>query len=395
MKPRMRATDVVSVAAASLSSRRVRAVLSIIGVSIGIAAVVAVLGITRSSQADLLGKVDRLGTNLLTVTSGRTLGGGDASLPAGSAAAVSRTQWVQGAAPTADLSGIGAFRTDLIPPYLGGGLAVRACDPALLSALDGRLAAGRFLDEATTHYPVTVLGHAAATHLGITELSGNPRVFLGGQWFAVAGVLEPFELAPEIDNSALVGFPVATSKFGFNGHPSRIYVRADTGHTAEVAAMLGRAANPAHPEEVSVSRPSDALAARLAIADSGTALFLGLGAVALFVGGVGIANVMVISVLERRNEIGLRRALGATRRHVAVQFMAEALLLTLGGGATGILIGAAISYAVATQRGWQVLIPASAVWMGMAAAVVIGVLAGLYPAFRAARLSPTDALRAM
>lgn len=395
MKPRMRATDVVSVAAASLSSRRVRAVLSIIGVSIGIAAVVAVLGITRSSQADLLGKVDRLGTNLLTVTSGRTLGGGNASLPPGSAAAVSRNQWVQGAAPTADLAGIGAFRTDLVPGHLGGGLAVRACDPALLSTLDGRLAAGRFLDEATTHYPVTVLGHTAATHLGITELSGNPRVFLGGQWFAVAGVLEPFELAPEIDNSALVGFPVATSQFGFDGRPSRIYVRADTDHTADVAAMLGRAANPAHPEEVSVSRPSDALAARLAIADSGTALFLGLGAVALFVGGVGIANVMVISVLERRNEIGLRRALGATRRHVAVQFMTEALLLTLGGGAAGILIGAAISYAVATQRGWQVLIPASAVWMGMAAAVVIGVLAGLYPAFRAARLSPTDALRAM
>lgn len=395
MKPRMRATDVVSVAAASLSSRRVRAVLSVIGVSIGIAAVVAVLGITRSSQADLLGKVDRLGTNLLTVTSGRTLGGGNASLPLGSAAAVARTQWVQGAAPTADLAGIGAFRTDLVPRYLGGGLAVRACDPALLSTMDGRLAAGRFLDDATAHYPVTVLGHAAATHLGITELSGNPRVFLGGQWFTVAGVLEPFELAPEIDNSALVGFPVAASQFGFDGHPSRIYVRADTYHTADVAAMLGRAVNPAHPEEVSVSRPSDALAARLAIADSGTALFLGLGAVALFVGGVGIANVMVISVLERRNEIGLRRALGATRRHVAVQFMAEALLLTLGGGVTGILIGAAIIHLVATQRGWQVLIPASAVWMGMAAAVVIGVLAGLYPAFRAARLAPTDALRAM
>jgi putative ABC transport system permease protein len=395
MKSRLRLADLLPVSTVGLQTRPARAALSVLGVAIGIAAMVSVLGITRSSQADLLARIDRLGTNLLTVASGRSLQGDDAKLPAGAGTAAARTDGVLTAASTAALASVHVYRTDRMPANRAGGLSVVACDPSLMSTLDGKLAAGRFLDSAITRYPATVLGSEAAQVLGVTDVADMPRVYIGGQWFTVVGILRPVELAPEVDSSALIGFPIATATFGYDGHPSEIYVRTVTDRTSDVADLLARAAKPGHPEEVAVTRPSDLLEARLAITGGATTLFLGLGAVALLVGGIGIANVMVISVLERRNEIGLRRALGAARRHVAVQFLIESLLLGITGGAVGVIFGTAVTYGLAYQRGWQPLIPGIAIAAGLSAAAVIGAFAGLYPALRAARLSPTEALRSL
>ncbi|GAA4608546.1 ABC transporter permease [Actinoplanes octamycinicus] len=390
----MRAADLLPVSTVGLRSRPGRTVLSIVGVAIGIAAMVAVLGVTRSSQADVLAQIDRVGTNLLTVANGRTTRGDEAELPSTAGAAVARTEGVLSSAATATLP-VRVYRNDRIPSGRTGGLSVRVADPALADTLDAAVAHGRFLDPALIRYPAVVLGHYAATVLGIGDVSGQPRVWLGERWFTVVGVLAPVELAPELDAAALIGAPVAEADFGYRGHPTRIFVRAETSRTTEVAGLLGRAADPAHPEEVAVSRPSEALTARVEVASGTTVLLLGLGAVALLVGGIGIANVLVISVLERRTEIGLRRALGATRGHVGAQFLTESLLLGVGGGVAGVVLGTLITFAMAAARGWQTLVPAQAVGAGLAAAVLIGGCAGLYPAMRAARLSPTEALRTM
>jgi putative ABC transport system permease protein len=394
-RSRLRPGDLLPVGTVGLRARRLRAGLSALGVAIGIAAIVAVLGITRSSQAGLLAQIDRLGTDLLTVTNGRSIQGQEAQLPARAAGMLGQIDGVRQVAPTAQLAGVNVYRTDQIPPAQTGALTVRAADPGLLDTLDGHVRHGTFLNAATARYPTVVLGDQAAATLGIARLDQPTRVWLGGHWFTVVGILEPLPLAPELDRSALVGFPVAARLLGYQGHPSRIYLRTTTQQTTQVAGLLAATADPQHPEQVQASRPSDALTARVAAKAATTGLFLGLGAVALLVGGIGIANVMVIGVLERRSEIGLRRALGAARGHVAAQFLVESLLLAALGGTTGVAIGAAITVGVADRQQWAVQLPALAVWGGLTAAVAVGVVAGLYPALRAARLAPTDALRSV
>jgi putative ABC transport system permease protein len=299
---------------------------------------------------------------------------------------------VQGASAVAAVSGT-VRRTDLIPNTDTGGLNVLAAEPNLAATLRTRLRSGTFLNRATARYPTVVLGAEAAETLAIDSVAGHPRVFIGGQWFTVVGILDRVALAPSIDMSAIIGFPIAKERFGIDGSASAIYVRALPSEIDAVMAVLPATANPKAPNEIQVTRPSDALAARAATDDALTALLLGLGGVALLVGGVGIANVMVISVLERRSEIGLRRALGATRRHVRMQFLLEAVGLATAGGILGVLLGAAITAFYAQTRAWTVTVPASGLAAGVAAALVIGGLAGLYPAARAARLAPAEAIK--
>ena len=391
---RLTPSDVLRTGSLGLRTRRVRAGLSALGIAIGIAAMVAVLGISASSRADLLAELDRLGTNLLTVTPGQTLFGETAALPKEAVGMIGRIGPVQSVSATGSVSAT-VRRSDLIPESETGGLAVKAARTDLLGVLGGRVRSGTFLNGATERYPAVVLGSVAASRLGIERAEPGVVVRIGDHWFSVVGILDPVPLAPEIDRSALIGFPVAESLLGFSGNPSTIYERSDDDAVEAVRSVLGATANPENPEEVRVSRPSDALAARAATNDAFNALFLGLGGVALLVGGVGIANVMVISVLERRSEIGLRRALGATRGQIRSQFLTESLLLSGLGGIGGAALGTVVTVAYATSRSWSIVVPPISLTGAMVAALAIGALAGLYPAVRAARLAPTDALRSI
>jgi ABC-type lipoprotein release transport system permease subunit len=388
---RLSAGDVARVGAVGLRTRPLRVVLSALGIALGIAAMVAVVGISASSRADLNARLDRLGTNLLTVTPGQTMFGEEAKLPKESVGMVRRIGPVLSASATGVVDAT-VRRTDKIPENETGAISVLAARTDLLGTVGGHVRSGTWLNEATARHPAVVLGSTAAQRLGIDRAAPDVQVWLGGRWFTVVGILDPVELAGELDSAALVGFDVAGRLLGFDGHPTRLYERSTEASVDAVRDVLPRTANPKNPEEVLVSRPSDALAAKAAADTTFTGLLLGLGAVALLVGGVGVANTMVISVLERRSEIGLRRALGATRGQIRVQFLAESLLLSLLGGVVGALLGAAVTGGYAATRDWPTSVPAWVLAGGVVATLLIGTVAGAYPAMRAARLAPTTAL---
>jgi putative ABC transport system permease protein len=389
---RLHPSDLARVASVGLRTRRLRASLSALGIAIGVAAIVAVLGLSSSSQAGLLSQIDRLGTNLLTVTNGQGLSGKTAELPLAAPAMIARIDPVTSVAETAKVTGA-VYRSPLIPAIDSNAIGVQAASLDLSSLLSVKVVQGEYLNAATAREPVAVLGAAAAQRLGIDRLYPGERIWVAGQWFYLVGILGPAELTPEIESSVLVGFPAARRYLAANGHANTVYVRAQDEQVAAVQSVLAQTANPEAPNEVDVSQPSSTLTARADAKSALNGLFLGLGAVALLVGAVGVANIMVISVLERRSEIGLRRALGATKGQIRTQFLSEAILLALAGGAAGVAMGALATAVYASTKGWEVVVPATAWAGGFGAALLIGAVAGLLPAIRAARLAPADALR--
>ncbi|WP_433537492.1 ABC transporter permease [Micromonospora sp. CA-249363] len=392
--PRLAPSDVLRLGLLGLTSRRMRAALSALGISIGIATMIVVVGIPASSQRDLMDQLSALGTNLLRA---EPVPDQDPPvlLPEESVAMVDRIGPVETVSAVANTHRT-VRRSDAMDPYDTSGLTTLATRPDLLDTVNGRVRVGRFLDDGTARLPTAVLGYVAASRLGFATVdpAQPPQVLVGERWFTVIGVLDPLPIAPDLDRSVLVGWDAARDLLGFDGHPTVVYVRAREAALEDVRAVLPATLDPQLPGLIQVSRPSDALAAKRATENTFSALFLGLAAVALLVGGIGVANTMVISVLERRREIGLRRALGANRGQIRVQFLTESVLLSVLGGAAGAVLGVLATVGYAGYQGWPPTIPVISVVGGIAGALLVGMVAGVYPSIRAARLTPTEALAA-
>jgi putative ABC transport system permease protein len=392
---RLRFSDLTRLSTVGLRTRKLRAGLSALGIAIGVAAIVAVLGLSSSSQAGLLNEISQLGTNLLTVSNGQSVTGAPAELPITAPPMIGRIGGVQQVQTTGTVSGANAYRNPYIPSIDTNALTVQAASLDLLPVVATTVAQGHYLNAATAQEPVAVLGAAAAQRLGIDRIYPGERIWVGGHWLYVAGTLRPAVLVSAVDSSVLVGYPAAEKYLGFDGHPSTIYVRTQYDRVTAVDDLLAATANPENPNQVNVSQPSSVLVAQADAKSALNGLFLGLGAVALLVGAVGVANIMIISVLERRSEIGLRRALGATKGHVRTQFLSEAVLLGLLGGVVGVALGVASTSVYAHTKGWATVVPPEAWLGGFAASLIIGAGAGLMPALRAARMTPTQALWSM
>ena len=391
-RSRLRLADVLRLGGTGIKARPTRAFLSALGIAIGIAAMISVVGISASSRAQLSAQLDSLGTNLLTATAGQDLFGNSSSLPQDSVGKVRLIDNVQSASSTGLVKNSLVYRTPLIDKNASGGITTLAADKSLLDVVAGQVDKGTWLNEATSKYPATVLGQTAAQRLGV--VSPGTKVWIGGNWFTVVGILKPVVLAPELNNAALIGQGVASDLLGHDAKPTTVYTRSQDAAVPTVRKLLAPSISPQAPNEVKVSRPSDALEAKNAADKAFTGLLLGVGSIALLVGGIGVANTMIISVLERRREIGLRRALGAMRGHILVQFMTEALLLASLGGALGCVIGIGVTAGMSAANGWPFTLPVIAVVGGLGVTIAIGALAGVYPAVRASRTPPTAALNA-
>lgn len=387
--------DILRLGLLGLRTRRLRALLSALGIGIGIATIVLVTGIPASSNAALQTKLAALGTNILEAEPVPNPQGPPVSLPVDSVGMAERIGPVTDAAQTADTQAT-VQRTDKLDPGQSSGITVLATSLDLPKVLNGQMLSGRFLDATTQNFPTVVLGYVAAGWLGIDRIGPQPpQIYVGGHWFTVVGILGPMPLAPDVERSVLVGWGAAERELGFAGHPTAVYVKADEPAIDAVRAVLPATLYPPLSGLVTVSRPSDALAAKLDVETNFSALFLGLAGVALLVGGVGVANTMFVSVLERRGEIGLRRALGASRGQIRAQFLTEAVALSALGGLTGTVLGVLATAGYASYQQWPVTIPVTAIAGGIAGAVLVGVAAGLHPSIRAARLTPTQALAAL
>ena len=392
MKQRLKIKDLFFVALYGVRARRGRAALTSIGIGIGIAAIVAVTGISASGRADLLATLESLGTNLIKASPQAGFFGTQEKLPDGVVGMVERIGPVEEVTSTTQTDLI-VRRSDFISEFEGGGISTIVTSPELLQVVGGNLIEGRFIQDGLSNIPVTVLGSVTASRLGINTLETPTKILIGNEWFGVVGILDELKIHPDLDRSVFIGYGVAKTLFDIDKEPTTIYVRANPTYIEDVVEVIAPSMNPENPDQVQVSRPSDALEAQEAADAAFTNLLLGLGSVALLVGGVAIANVLVMSVLERRMEIGVRRSIGATRREIRYQFLLESIVLSGIGGLVGVVLGTGITLGYTNYTDIVFSIPVSQVLGAILLALLIGAISGVYPAIKASKIQPAEAVR--
>ncbi|MDR2565108.1 MAG: ABC transporter permease [Bifidobacteriaceae bacterium] len=391
---RLRPMDVLATATLGPRTRLMRAALSALGIAIGIAALVALQGIPASQQAEFRAELDRQGANLIVVYPGHESQDPNSAaipLPDTAPAMVGRIAPVEAVLARRDLVDVLVYRNSMIPAGQSGSISAAMADGDLLGTLNVELAEGRWFDAASRTLPTVVLGDGAARRLGVGV---GARIWIDNRWWAVIGVLERMNLAQEMDSTAFLAPDYAGGLYP-DVELASIYVAAAHGKAGAVRSVMAATVNPANPRGVEVTGLSDWAAAGQMVDDMFRTLSLGLGALALLIGGIGIANTMVVAVMERRGEVGLRRAMGARTGQIALQFVLEAAFIGFAGGVLGVGLGAYATYLYTSVGDMAFAIPWWVIAAGPAISVVVGALAGLYPSLKAARLSPTVALRAI
>ncbi len=391
-KNKLRTRDLFFVAVYGVKARKGRAALTSIGIGIGIAAIVAVSGIAASGSADLLSTLESLGTNLVKASPQAGFFGTQEELPEGVIGMVERIGPVEEVTSTTQTDLL-VRRSNFISEFEGGGISTIVTSSELLNVIGGKLSEGRFITDGLADLPVTVLGSVTAKRLGITNLSKPTKILIDDEWFGVIGIVEELKIHPDLDRSVFIGYGAAKKLFDINEEPTTIYLRANPTFIEDVVEVIAPSMNPENPDQVEVSRPSDALEAQQAVEASFTNLLLGLGSVALLVGGVAIANVMVMSVLERRMEIGVRRSIGATRREIRYQFLLESVVLSGIGGLVGVMLGSLITLAYTNYTNIVFSIPVWQILGAVVLALLIGAISGVYPAIKASKIQPAEAVR--
>jgi len=392
-RKKLRTRDLFFVALYGVRARKGRATLTSIGIGIGIAAIVAVSGISASGRADLLSTLESLGTNLVKASPQAGFFGTQEDLPKGVLGMVERIGPVEEVTSTTQTDLL-VRRSNFISEFEGGGISTIITSAELLDVIGGNLVEGRFITPGLSNIPVTVLGSVTAERLGITNLSTPTKILIDNEWFGVIGVLEELKIHPDLDRSVFIGYGVAKTLFDIDEEPTTIYLRANPTFIEDVVEVLvAPSMNPENPDQVEVTRPSDALEAQQAAEEAFTNLLLGLGSVALLVGGVAIANVMVMSVLERRMEIGVRRSIGATRREIRYQFLLESIVLSGIGGLVGVGLGTFITLAYTNYTDIVFSIPIWQILGAVFLALLIGAISGVYPAIKASKIQPAEAVR--
>mgnify|MGYP003321446787 FL=1 len=391
-KNKLRTRDLFFVAVYGVKARKGRVALTSIGIGIGIAAIVAVSGIAASGSADLLSTLESLGTNLVKASPQAGFFGTQEELPEGVIGMVERIGPVEEVTSTTQTDLL-VRRSNFISEFEGGGISTIVTSSELLNVIGGNLLEGRFITDGLSDLPVTVLGSVTAKRLGITNLSQPSKILIDDEWFGVIGIIEELKIHPDLDRSVFIGYGAAKKLFDINEEPTTIYLRANPSFIEDVVEVIAPSMNPENPDQVEVSRPSDALEAQQAVEASFTNLLLGLGSVALLVGGVAIANVMVMSVLERRMEIGVRRSIGATRREIRYQFLLESIVLSGIGGLVGVMLGSLITLAYTNYTNIVFSIPVWQILGAVVLALLIGAISGVYPAIKASKIQPAEAVR--
>jgi hypothetical protein len=382
-------------------ARPARVALTVLGTVIGVGALVATLGLSKTAGNQIVGRFSEVAATDVVVTPVPGALGGNAArtaIPWDGEARLLRLNGVAHAGTLSDVPVRGALaRSVPITDPLGRTevqLPVKAASPGLWPAVRAVLAAGRFPDagHSARGDRTAVLGVNAARRLGISSLDQQPAIFIGERLYQVSGLVTRVGRQPSLLGSITIPEGTARRDFGLDA-PASVQVETDIGAVEVVARQAPMALNPGNPRLLRVAAPPDPKTLRAGVENDLNALFLLLGGVSLLVGALGIANVTLVSVLERIGEIGLRRALGAARRHIAAQFLVESAAMGLLGGIAGASLGVLVVVAVSASRTWT---PVLDPWMAIAAPLagtLIGLLSGMYPSLKAAATEPVEALR--